>query len=360
MLSLLASLAPLATSRADVLIVDASGGGQYVQISSAVAAAANGDTLLVKNGTYAAFTIDGKSLSVAADTGAIVVISGSMGVKNLALAQTVVLSGLTSAHSGTSSTSSDPTFGSGLFVTACQGAVRAQACQFEGLFGTNSSCFSNTRVGRTGVYLGTSTNVAFVGCTLRGGDGGGHGGQCWCGTDGAAGGVGLFTQDSRAALYDCTATGGNGGRGAELGGKGGDGGLMQGSLGIFASHSFFQGGTVAPPTPARATRAASACSDKAATAARVCARTDRRPGRSSSAGRSSVAPVECRSTVRPDPPARTKPGRTCSRCRVRRASSSAPRSCARASPARSRSMGKRETRSTCGCRGRRASASSRC
>jgi hypothetical protein len=93
------------------------------------------------------------------------------------------------------------------------------------------------------VYLATSPNVAFEACTLRGGDGGGHAGQCWCGTDGAAGGKGLFTQDSRAALYDCSATGGNGGRGAELGGNGGDAALLQGTLGMFASNSIFQGGS---------------------------------------------------------------------------------------------------------------------
>src|SRR4051812_36571211 len=188
--SLFASFALAAASRADVLVVDASGGGQYVQISAAVAAASSGDTLLVKSGTYSAFTIDGKSLSVVADSGASVVVDGSMGIKNLTAAQTVVLAGLTSSHASSSSSSFDPTFGVGLFVSACQGQVRAQGCQFEGRFGSNSSCFSNTYIGRSGVYLVTSPNVAFESCILRGGDGGGHGGQCWCGTDGARGGRG--------------------------------------------------------------------------------------------------------------------------------------------------------------------------
>ena len=75
--------------------MDASGAGQYLQISAAVAAAASGDTLLVKSGTYAAFTVDGeKSLSVVADTGASVTVDGTVAVKNLAATQTVLLSGL--------------------------------------------------------------------------------------------------------------------------------------------------------------------------------------------------------------------------------------------------------------------------
>jgi hypothetical protein len=238
----LALLVPIAAARASVIVVDAGGGGQYVQISFAVAAAASGDTVLVKSGAYDAFTIDGKSLSVVADDGASVVINGSIGVRHITAAQTVVVSGLTSAHTSTSGNSSDPTFGAGLFVLDALGPVRLETCQLEGMFGTNTNCWSESTAGRPGVYVGASTSVAIVGCTLLGGNGGGHEAQCWCGSNGGAGGRALFSNASTVALYDCVLIGGNGGRGAETGGRGGDGADVVAGHGVFASHCSFAGG----------------------------------------------------------------------------------------------------------------------
>ena len=64
----LAAPAPSFPAGEEVLIVDASGGGDYVDIQPAVDAAGQRDTLLVKAGTYGGFTISNKSLNLVADS----------------------------------------------------------------------------------------------------------------------------------------------------------------------------------------------------------------------------------------------------------------------------------------------------
>jgi hypothetical protein len=227
---------------ASVIVVDAAGGGQHTQITAAVAAAAPGDVLLVKSGSYLPFTIDAKSLSVVADTSAVVTVTGSIRVQNLVADQTVVLSGLTTSPLLVGSSNPDPTLGAGLVVSACQGSVRAQECEFKGANAPSSSCFSNLFRGRIGAYVKNSVDVAMVRCTLRGGNGGAHAGQCWCGTDGGDGGAALLLDAGLLALYDDVAQGGKGGRGAEAGGDGGHGAWLINGIGALCSGSSFLGG----------------------------------------------------------------------------------------------------------------------
>src|SRR5262245_6669651 len=63
----LLTAAPLA--RAGVLVVSRTPGPgiDFTQIQPAVNAAVDGDTILVRNGSYMPFKIDGKSLTVVAD-----------------------------------------------------------------------------------------------------------------------------------------------------------------------------------------------------------------------------------------------------------------------------------------------------
>ena len=237
---LLAALA--ARASAGVLVVDPSGGGQHTTISAAVAAASEGDVLLVGSGFYLGFAIDGKSLTIVADQSAIVTVSGQVAVRNLAASQRVVLAGLDVLHPVLGSSSVDPQVGAALVVSACQGAVRAQDCSFEGATATASSCFSTSRRGRHGATVQSSPSVALERCVLRGGRGGGHVSQCWCGTDGAVGGDGLACFASKLAFYDGIAQGGDGGMGAEQGGGGGAGATVADGLGIVASNTSFLGG----------------------------------------------------------------------------------------------------------------------
>ena len=63
---LLAAAAPSAQSK--VWVVDASGGGDFLDLEPAVQTAAPGDTLLVRSGVYGATSIS-KALSVIAESG---------------------------------------------------------------------------------------------------------------------------------------------------------------------------------------------------------------------------------------------------------------------------------------------------
>src|SRR5690349_16637044 len=93
-------LAPLAGDAATlhrsgyVWVVDAAGAGDFAAIQPAVDAAADGDWLLVRAGSYAAFTLDGRSLGIAADAGAQVQVAGGACVRNLAPRAQVLLLGL--------------------------------------------------------------------------------------------------------------------------------------------------------------------------------------------------------------------------------------------------------------------------
>jgi hypothetical protein len=66
------------TSSASVLVVDASGGGGYTQIQAAVDAAVDGDTILVKSGSYRSFRVGDRELAIVGDTGRDVRVVGSI------------------------------------------------------------------------------------------------------------------------------------------------------------------------------------------------------------------------------------------------------------------------------------------
>jgi hypothetical protein len=83
--------------------VEANGSGDFTQIQDAVLAAADGDVILVGNGTYDPVAIDGKSLTITAIGGAAVFVTDAtlptdprtFVVANLAANQRVVIDGLT-------------------------------------------------------------------------------------------------------------------------------------------------------------------------------------------------------------------------------------------------------------------------
>jgi hypothetical protein len=81
---------------AQVLVVDelSGPGADYSAIYEAVAAASEGDTILVRQGSYSPFSIDGLSLTVTADRGATVSIGGDVAVRNLGSNQSALLRGL--------------------------------------------------------------------------------------------------------------------------------------------------------------------------------------------------------------------------------------------------------------------------
>jgi len=216
-----------------VLVVDSGGGGSYTQIQPAIDAALDGDTILVKAGTYYGFTIDNKELSVVGDAGASVTITSPVRVDNLAALREVLLAGL---QINLSWGWSQPALG----AQNDSGSLRVESCTI--LAAGNGMCSGSQR----GADLANDHNVAFRLCTIQGGLG-------VSSFDGCPGGDAIRAQSCSVALYVCILLGGNGGDGAAScsactvdGGDGGAGGAGYEFVApgfLFASGTSFQGGT---------------------------------------------------------------------------------------------------------------------
>ncbi len=201
-----ALLIALASSQAlaqQVLTVGGDGG--FDEIATAVDLAADGDIVLVRAGSYASFSIVAKSLTVTHDSDALVVVGGTMEVRDLAADQTVFLRGLTAATTGTAGSDA-------LVIGDCAGAVRVESCSFTGRNGVSPNSH-----GGDGVDISDAAAVSFVRCTMRGGRG------ASAGQTGGSGGAGVNTRFSSVYLYSSSLTGGDGAFGDDLGGLGGGG-----------------------------------------------------------------------------------------------------------------------------------------
>lgn len=82
-------------------VVDSSGGGQFTEVPPAIAAAAPGDTILVRAGNYGSFLVD-KGVRLLADPGVLVddVFGGTVSVSNVPLGQSAVVRGFGSSWGG--------------------------------------------------------------------------------------------------------------------------------------------------------------------------------------------------------------------------------------------------------------------
>ncbi len=91
-------IAPQVVAQGKVIVVDATGAGAFTDLRAAVDAANDGDLVLVKDGLYDTFRIEGKSLTVTADLGANVEMLNWMPAEVFTLApgQRVVVRGLRS------------------------------------------------------------------------------------------------------------------------------------------------------------------------------------------------------------------------------------------------------------------------
>ncbi len=225
-------LAPRAS--ADVHIVDIYGGGDFTQIQAAIDASVDGDTIFVKGGGYATFTVDDKSLWIVAEPdtpGFPVIIWDTVRVKNLSAGKSVFLYDITAIGIPASPPQA------GLILTDNVGHVRAEACEFYGASGAPN------RAGASGADIATCFSVSFQMCSFTGGPGYQES-QCdGCYTPYESGGDGVSTAGSVLAFYDCTLSGGNAttNNWQSIAGSGGHGCDVQ-SFGFFASGSRFYGG----------------------------------------------------------------------------------------------------------------------
>lgn len=223
-------------SRADLLRVSSSGLVEFTHIQTAILAAAEGDVIVVGNGTYPGFVIDGKGVSVVAMQGHQALIEGPVRVRNVPAGSTVLLSGLQVAATYALPTNASPP--PVLELAANAGSVRVEACRI-GHVVVPPSC--SRLWGVTAAHLIDSPDVSFVDCELSGSDGTtNHWSLYLC--DGMPGGHGLLMeQGSRAALENTSVRGGLGGHGGIFGGDGGSGARVLDSW-LFATNSAFQGG----------------------------------------------------------------------------------------------------------------------
>jgi len=208
-------------------------GVDFTNVQAAVNAASNGDSVLLKSGSYPSFGIVAKDVDVIADVGANVTVAG-FSVRMLPAGRAVVVRGIV-ASGGTEE---------GAQIKNCAGHVTLEDCVLVGADGDGAFTSPNFDPnGSSGALVDGSTQVAIVRCQLFGGDGDDYvpltalfGG----------GGDGLFAEGSFIALYDTTCTGGAGGDvddddAAWTGGTGGDGADVDATF-LFASGSTFVGG----------------------------------------------------------------------------------------------------------------------
>lgn len=197
----LSSIALLhAPALAGVIVVASNGTGQATDLPAAIAAAVDGDVLLVKSGTYSAFTITNKSLDLVADAGASVIVLGTSTVQQLAATRSVSLTGL--SLRGPAGVGSN--IGTALRLVNDSGSVRVQGCDLAGHDGNACTEFA---WGGSALFADHCNDVALARCTLAGGNAGdfrldagygGYGGDC------------LQGLNSRVALYGCSLRGGRG------------------------------------------------------------------------------------------------------------------------------------------------------
>jgi hypothetical protein len=213
---------------AGVITVNSNGGADFTSIQSAVDAAQDGDTILVKLGAYFGFTTTpDKSLTIVGDASGPILVRGRTTIANLTAEHTIVLAGFHMVGENGA-----PYAASALRIDSVAGAVRVQGCILDGQPTVLNP--EGVGAGAGAEVLGAPTKAAFVGCTMQGG----NGGACptWCG-DGFPGGNGIYVAGSWVALYDCVVKGGNGSGGqAEHGGNGGDAAHLESGF-LHASNS---------------------------------------------------------------------------------------------------------------------------
>ncbi len=210
LVSLLVLLAP--TPALATIVVDAAGGGDFTSLEEALVAAADGEQVLVRSGTYGAFGLQyplvaGKGLSIVADTGATVVIPG-LRVTGVPAGHWVIVRGLTIdalAFTGDSSFAA-------VEFTGPDGALWLEDCTIHGDKGYADQFFPFVSHSRPAVAALGGGSVTLQRCTLVGGEG-------WPRTSSpmkwppGVGAPGVLADGGRVALHGCTVTGGLGGLG---------------------------------------------------------------------------------------------------------------------------------------------------
>lgn len=183
----------------NVITVDANQGtgSDFADLPAAVAAAAGGDVLLVRPGTYTELVIDGKGLMVVAEGPTRPNILGAS-IRNLSADQDVVLVGLEI---------SSPT-GAGLLIEGVHGPILIEDCSIFGAGGHHSQPLQEA--GHPGVLINESFGVTLSSSHVQGGNGANFGSASLL-TTGRGGEGCLLMGPARMAAFGSVVIGGNGG-----------------------------------------------------------------------------------------------------------------------------------------------------
>ncbi len=239
--------APL-TARAQVVVIDAANGPgtDYTDLAG-IAAASDGDTVLIRGGVYVGpLTVDGKGLTIVADGSGVTIFEPGLGattVSNLAADQAVVLRGLKISSIGAVLTLSDNQgpvliedctlehtdfdFGANLRIENCDQVIVSGSDIYsasgypvasEVLVDGSSAWFYDTELrgdsslGATAGLTAVSSEIFLSGCAVSGGggeDGAFFSPPPFC--NGQRGGDALVMTASQATVLDTTLVPGAGG-----------------------------------------------------------------------------------------------------------------------------------------------------
>jgi len=187
-------------------------GVDFLDIQSAVDNVADGDTLLLRDGTYAGFIIDAKSLTLVADGNGTPDVQGGIVLSNLAVGGHLRLTGLTV---------SNLQIGDGLQASNLLGSLLVDTCNITGGHGVDYA----------GVALTDCASVTFMASTVLGGLAGNSNLPT-----ALEGGAGIRATDSNLYLLQTTVTGEAGSTGTSQVASVGDGGL--GGVGLLLQGGF--------------------------------------------------------------------------------------------------------------------------
>jgi len=217
--------------------VDDSAPADFSVIQDAVNAAASGDVILVRAGSYSGFQITGKGLAILGEGAVGPSVLSQIVVSSTFAGQTNVLSNLAQTSSGSGGAS-------GLLLSFCAGAVRGQDCSFQGQDGDTHAYMQR---GGAGARIEQSTDVTFSECATTGGRGDDYeyGVSGWYASVPWGGGHGVDAFASQAALYQSITSSGLPATSKTVmnlfGEVGGSGVQLDGSL-LFATGTQMKGG----------------------------------------------------------------------------------------------------------------------
>ncbi|HEX5009769.1 MAG TPA: hypothetical protein VFY71_05160 [Planctomycetota bacterium] len=210
----------VARLHADVLVVDAAGGGDFTKLPAAVAAALDGDILLVRAGEYDLYLeapVPAKSLTLLADAPTGPPLVHNINLHGLPAACTLIVRGF--------EVDAYDSFGYALQLENCDGALVFEDCDIAGA-NIGLAGIGGSPPGWPGARLNACASVTFVRCSLTGGKGAdqviGGSTSTWGPGDG---GPALEAISSHVALHDCVLLGGTGGYGNYVTGANGGPGL---------------------------------------------------------------------------------------------------------------------------------------